>query len=95
MNLKKLCERGQHCSCFVDGIKIFKWVIWYWGDCCKEHDLDYIYQRTKTKLIADNKMYKCIRKKAPRWIARLMYKALRKNRKAQGYWDTYKENINK
>ena len=88
--LKRLCERGQACSCFIDRIKIFRWTLWDWKECCREHDLDYIEQRTKSKLIADNKLYRCVRKKAFKALARAMYKVVRTSKRAKGYWDAYR-----
>ncbi|MCV6607093.1 MAG: hypothetical protein OIF32_02680 [Campylobacterales bacterium] len=83
----KICERGQKCSCFID--RMFKWD---WSNCCEEHDKDYIQQRTATKEIADKKFYKCLVKKAPKWIAKLMYSTIKKSKISKGYWEGYKKN---
>jgi hypothetical protein len=84
-----ICERGQHCSCWFDG-----WFKKYWGDCCKEHDDDYILQRTKTKEIADYKFYNCLKSRAGKTMAWIMFTIVSNSKIAQSHWDRYKEKHN-
>lgn len=80
-----LCERGQKCSCWFDG-----WFGRSWASCCEQHDSNYIYQLTKTKEDADNIFYECLKKRAGRLMAWVMYQAVKRSKVSQKYWDMYK-----
>ena len=82
----KFCEKGQKCSCWFDG-----WFGKDWGSCCKEHDFDYIFQRTKTKAEADKKFYKCLKQKAGLFIALVMYVGVKYIPVAKYEWNRYKK----
>jgi hypothetical protein len=71
--LKKLCERGNHCSCFVDTL-FGK----YHGDCCEQHDKDYGKGSGLKRITADKRFYICLKKRTYKPIAYLMWLAVRK-----------------
>jgi len=70
---KKICERGQKCSCWFDG-----WFSKDWSLCCKEHDIDYknLKKGDSTKE-SDKKFLKCLKSKANLGMAYLMYSVVR------------------
>ena len=60
---------SDHCSMFPDGD---------WGDCCVEHDKAYFFGGTKQeRSAADKKLYKCVKGKGHRFIARIMWLGVR------------------
>jgi hypothetical protein len=67
---RKYC-RKNHCSCFIDGIGR-----WYWGDCCREHDKDYVRSGISREE-ADKKLFRCVRKRTNVILASVMYLAVR------------------
>ena len=66
-----ICERGQHCTCFID--KIGKY---YHGMCCQLHDYNYVRQHISRKE-ADKRLLKCLKKNTYKPIAYSMYYAVR------------------
>ncbi|NOQ31522.1 MAG: hypothetical protein GQ570_10395 [Helicobacteraceae bacterium] len=86
--LENWCERGQACSCFIDG---------WWSNACKEHDLDYQNQRVKSKIVSDLKLLKNVT--FSKWylvplsftIAVPMFLALSFAPKSHKHWERYKK----
>lgn len=66
--LEWFCHHRSKCSCWFDSL-FGK----YWGDCCQEHDNDYIEQRTSSKQEADLKLLECLKKKSWKPMAYLMH----------------------
>ncbi len=79
------CERGQKCTCWFDG-----WFKRDWSSCCEEHDRDYIKQRVSTKEKADKDFYKCLQKRAGKFMAWIMYTAVKRSAKSKEFWNFYK-----
>ena len=69
---KKVCERGQHCSCFFDSF-----LKWDWGECCGLHDKRYANKRLNREQ-ADELLRRCVlRKTGCKILANGMYYAVR------------------
>lgn len=63
----------NHCSCFIDRFKNVDW-----SDCCKQHDEDYKkLKKDESTKRADLRLLSCVKKKACKSLAYVMYAAVR------------------
>ncbi len=69
-NMKNICNAG-YCTCFPDAILNSKH-----GACCKLHDFNYSKQHI-TRLTADKRLFKCLRKNTYFFIAIVMFLGVR------------------
>jgi hypothetical protein len=68
--LNRWCNRN-HCTCWFDSLGKYDWT-----ECCKQHDKD--YASPVTRKYADEQLLRCLKLKAPKWMAYIMYYAVRK-----------------
>lgn len=76
----RICERGQHTSCFFDGIwnPLTEEYMYEWGSCSKGHDtcVGKLDNNSSTKP-CDSEFLKCLKLRAPIWLAYIMYGVVR------------------